>query len=90
MDRGACWAMIHGATKSDTTERRSRSPVWVIQGCQHKGSDLMSSQEGGCWDSLVWAPAASGKSDLHCSLPLALALSQLLGFFAGLVLIRPL
>ena len=77
-----------GRKESDTTERLSLSPVWVIKGCQYQGSNLMSSQEGGCWGLLVWAPAASGRSDFHPFLPLVLASFQFLGLIAGIVLMR--
>ena len=77
-----------GCKESDMTERLSLSPVWVIKGCHYQGSNLISSQEGGCWGPLVWAPAASGRNDFHSFLPLALASSQFLGFIAGIVLMR--
>ena len=31
MDRGACWATIHGVAESDTIERLTTAPLWAAR-----------------------------------------------------------
>ena len=40
VDRGACWAIVHGATESDTTERMSTSTSVRTLACDcYKGKE---------------------------------------------------